>query len=150
MGLTTWHQKPRRVRLEFRSFHADQIGQRPARRLCVIAQRLRRAGAVSPPNPRGDDFSTGRCPGRGSAWEDWCGPGRSAMLGTLCCRAHRGAARSPLPSDIGGKIQEEAGKLVGSTEQQVKGLKHQAEGKMQNSAGDLKEAVGGLKEAVKQ
>jgi len=26
--------------------------------------------------------------------------------------------------DIGGKIQQEAGKLVGSTEQQVKGLKN--------------------------
>ena len=43
--------------------------------------------------------------------------------------------------DLGGKIQEEAGKLIGSKEQQVKGLKHQAEGKLQKGVGDLKEAV---------
>jgi len=36
----------------------------------------------------------------------------------------KGAAK-----DLGGKIQEEVGKLVGSTEQQTKGLKNQAEGK---------------------
>ncbi|MFA6311650.1 MAG: CsbD family protein [Sterolibacterium sp.] len=43
--------------------------------------------------------------------------------------------------DIGGKIQEEAGKLVGSDEQQVKGLIHQVEGKVQQRIGNLKEAV---------
>ena len=43
--------------------------------------------------------------------------------------------------NIGGKIQEEAGKLVGSTAQEVKGLKKQVEGKVQNHVGDLKEAV---------
>jgi uncharacterized protein YjbJ (UPF0337 family) len=43
--------------------------------------------------------------------------------------------------DLGGKIQEEAGKLVGSKEQQAKGLKKQAEGKLQKGVGDLKEAV---------
>jgi uncharacterized protein YjbJ (UPF0337 family) len=43
--------------------------------------------------------------------------------------------------DLGGKIQEEAGKLIGSKEQQAKGLKHQAEGKLQKGVGDLKEAV---------
>ena len=43
--------------------------------------------------------------------------------------------------DIGGKIQEEAGKLVGSTDQQVKGLKKQVEGKVQKQVGNLKEAV---------
>ena len=43
--------------------------------------------------------------------------------------------------DLGGKIQEEAGKLVGSKEQQVKGLQKQAEGKLQKGVGDLKEAV---------
>ena len=48
----------------------------------------------------------------------------------------KGAAK-----DIGGKIQEEAGKLVGSTEQQVKGLKKQVEGKVQQHIGNLKEAV---------
>ncbi len=43
--------------------------------------------------------------------------------------------------DIGGKVQEEAGKLVGSKEQQAKGLQKQAEGKLQKGVGDLKEAV---------
>jgi uncharacterized protein YjbJ (UPF0337 family) len=43
--------------------------------------------------------------------------------------------------DIGGKVQEEAGKLVGSTPQQIKGLQHQAEGKAQKKVGDLKEIV---------
>jgi uncharacterized protein YjbJ (UPF0337 family) len=57
----------------------------------------------------------------------------------------KGAAK-----DIGGKIQEEAGKLVGSKEQEAKGLKHQAEGKMQKGVGDLKEAVADLKVAVKK
>jgi uncharacterized protein YjbJ (UPF0337 family) len=41
--------------------------------------------------------------------------------------------------DIGGKIQEEAGKVVGSSEQQAKGLGKQVEGKLQEKAGDLKE-----------
>ncbi|MCX7173365.1 MAG: CsbD family protein [Proteobacteria bacterium] len=48
----------------------------------------------------------------------------------------KGAAK-----DIGGKIQEEAGKLVGSKEQQAKGLMHQVEGKVQQHVGNLKEAV---------
>jgi uncharacterized protein YjbJ (UPF0337 family) len=43
--------------------------------------------------------------------------------------------------DIGGKIQEEAGKLVGSSEQQAKGLNKQVEGKLQKGVGDLKEAI---------
>jgi uncharacterized protein YjbJ (UPF0337 family) len=43
--------------------------------------------------------------------------------------------------DIGGKIQEEAGKLIGSKEQQVKGLQKQAEGKLQKGVGDVKEAL---------
>jgi uncharacterized protein YjbJ (UPF0337 family) len=41
--------------------------------------------------------------------------------------------------DIGGKIQEEAGKVVGSSEQQAKGLGKQVEGKVQEKAGDVKE-----------
>ncbi|CDG84733.1 CsbD family protein [Janthinobacterium agaricidamnosum] len=49
--------------------------------------------------------------------------------------------------DIGGKIQEEAGKLVGSKEQQAKGLLNQAEGKAQQQVGNLKEAV---KDATKR
>jgi uncharacterized protein YjbJ (UPF0337 family) len=43
--------------------------------------------------------------------------------------------------DIGGKIQEEAGKVVGSSEQQAKGLGKQVEGKVQEKAGDLKDSV---------
>lgn len=43
--------------------------------------------------------------------------------------------------DLGGKIQEEAGKLVGSKDQQAKGLMHQVEGKIQQRVGNLKEAV---------
>lgn len=43
--------------------------------------------------------------------------------------------------DIAGKIQEEAGKLVGSKEQQAKGLVKQVEGKIQQGIGDLKETV---------
>jgi uncharacterized protein YjbJ (UPF0337 family) len=54
----------------------------------------------------------------------------------------KGAAK-----DLGGKIQEEAGKLVGSREQQVKGLKNQTEGKVQEHIGNLKEDI---KEARKQ
>jgi uncharacterized protein YjbJ (UPF0337 family) len=52
----------------------------------------------------------------------------------------KGAAK-----DLGGKVQEEAGKLVGSKHQQTEGLKHQVAGKMQEHVGDLKEAVKDLK-----
>jgi uncharacterized protein YjbJ (UPF0337 family) len=52
--------------------------------------------------------------------------------------------------DITGKIQQEVGKLVGSEEQQAKGLQKQAEGKIQKGVGDLKEAVADLKEATKK
>ena len=43
--------------------------------------------------------------------------------------------------DLGGKIQEKAGKLVGNKEQQAKGLANQVEGKTQQKVGDLKETV---------
>ncbi|MEO8409776.1 MAG: CsbD family protein [Propionivibrio sp.] len=43
--------------------------------------------------------------------------------------------------DLGGKIQEEAGKLTGSTEQQAKGLEKQIKGKTQHQIGNLKEAI---------
>jgi len=43
--------------------------------------------------------------------------------------------------DIAGKVQEEAGKLVGSKEQQVKGLSKQISGKVQKGVGDVEEAV---------
>jgi uncharacterized protein YjbJ (UPF0337 family) len=44
--------------------------------------------------------------------------------------------------DIGGKVQEEFGKAVGSTEQQAKGLANQVEGKVQEKVGDAKDIVG--------
>lgn len=43
--------------------------------------------------------------------------------------------------DIGGKIQEEAGKLTGSSKQQAEGLGKQVEGKLQKGLGDAKEAI---------
>jgi len=43
--------------------------------------------------------------------------------------------------DIAGKIQEEAGKLVGSKEQQAKGLSKQISGKLQKGLGDVKESM---------
>jgi len=43
--------------------------------------------------------------------------------------------------DIACKVQEESGKLVGSKEQQVKGLSKQISGKMQKGLGDIEEAV---------
>lgn len=41
--------------------------------------------------------------------------------------------------DIGGKIQEKVGEVIGSNKQQAKGEIKQAEGKMQEKAGDAKE-----------
>ncbi len=43
--------------------------------------------------------------------------------------------------DLGGKIQEEAGKLVGNKSQEAKGLAKQVEGKVQKGVGDLKEII---------
>lgn len=43
--------------------------------------------------------------------------------------------------DIGGKIQEEVGKVVGSSKQQAEGLQNQVEGKVQEKVGDLKEII---------
>jgi uncharacterized protein YjbJ (UPF0337 family) len=43
--------------------------------------------------------------------------------------------------DVAGKIQEQAGKLVGSKEQQVKGLSKQISGKVQKGVGDAEESV---------
>jgi uncharacterized protein YjbJ (UPF0337 family) len=43
--------------------------------------------------------------------------------------------------DIAGKVQEEAGKLVGSDDQQVKGLSKQISGKVQKGVGDIQQAV---------
>jgi uncharacterized protein YjbJ (UPF0337 family) len=44
-------------------------------------------------------------------------------------------------TDIAGKVQEEVGKLVGSNEQQAKGLSKQLSGKVEKIYGDAKEAV---------
>ena len=43
--------------------------------------------------------------------------------------------------DIAGKAQEETGKLVGSKEQQAKGLNKQIAGKTEKAYGDVKEAT---------
>jgi uncharacterized protein YjbJ (UPF0337 family) len=43
--------------------------------------------------------------------------------------------------DVAGKVQEQAGKLVGSKEQQVKGLSKQISGKVQKGVGDVKQSV---------
>ena len=48
----------------------------------------------------------------------------------------KGAAK-----DVVGKVQEEAGKLIGSKEQQVKGLSKQISGKVQKAVGDVKQSV---------
>jgi uncharacterized protein YjbJ (UPF0337 family) len=43
--------------------------------------------------------------------------------------------------DIAGKVQEEAGKLVGSKSQQAKGVAKQVEGTVQKHVGNVKEVV---------
>jgi uncharacterized protein YjbJ (UPF0337 family) len=48
----------------------------------------------------------------------------------------KGAAK-----DIGGKIQEEVGKVVGSNKQQAEGLAKQVEGKVQEKVGNAKEVI---------
>jgi len=49
--------------------------------------------------------------------------------------------------DIAGKVQEEAGKVVGSKEQQIKGLSKQISGKVQKGVGDVKQAVEDFKKS---
>ena len=51
------------------------------------------------------------------------------------------------PKDVAGKVQEEAGKLIGSKDQQVKGLSRQISGKVQKGVGDIKQAVDELKKS---
>lgn len=46
--------------------------------------------------------------------------------------------------DVAGKVQQEAGRLVGSKRQQAKGLSKQVSGKTQKAVGDVKQAVGDL------
>lgn len=43
--------------------------------------------------------------------------------------------------DVAGKVQEKAGKLVGSKEQQIKGLAKQISGKIQKGVGDVEQSV---------
>ena len=43
--------------------------------------------------------------------------------------------------DVAGKVQEQAGKLIGSKEQQIKGLSKQISGKLQKGVGDVKQSV---------
>jgi uncharacterized protein YjbJ (UPF0337 family) len=43
--------------------------------------------------------------------------------------------------EIAGKIQQEAGKLVGNEKQQAKGLAKQVSGKVQQVVGDVKQAL---------
>jgi uncharacterized protein YjbJ (UPF0337 family) len=50
----------------------------------------------------------------------------------------KGAAK-----DVGGKIQEEVGKLTGNKDQQAKGLANQVEGKAQKGVGNVKEVLKG-------
>ena len=46
-----------------------------------------------------------------------------------------------MAKDIAGKVQEEVGKLVGSKEQQAKGLGKQISGNAQKIYGDAKEVI---------
>ena len=43
--------------------------------------------------------------------------------------------------NVAGKVQEKAGKLIGSKEQQVKGLTKQISGKVQKNVGDAEQSV---------
>lgn len=48
-----------------------------------------------------------------------------------------------------GKVQQKAGELIDSPEQQAKGLAKQVEGAAQKKAGDVKEAVDDARKASK-
>jgi uncharacterized protein YjbJ (UPF0337 family) len=48
----------------------------------------------------------------------------------------KGAAK-----DAAGTVQQQVGKMTGSTEQQAKGLEKQVEGKAQKGVGNVKDAV---------
>lgn len=49
--------------------------------------------------------------------------------------------------DVAGKVQEQAGKLVGSKEQQIKGFAKQISGKVQKAVGDVEQSVADLKKS---
>ena len=46
-----------------------------------------------------------------------------------------------IAKEVAGKVQEQAGKLVGNKAQQVKGLGKQISGNVQKSYGDAKEVI---------
>ena len=46
-----------------------------------------------------------------------------------------------IAKDVAGKVQEQAGKLVGNKAQQVKGLGKQISGNVEKSYGDAKEII---------
>ena len=54
-----------------------------------------------------------------------------------------------IAKDIIGTVQEQAGKLVGSTSQQAKGIHKQVSGKAEEKLGDAKAAVKDAGKAVK-
>lgn len=43
--------------------------------------------------------------------------------------------------EAAGKVQQTAGKVVGSNEQQLKGIKKRVEGQAQKTVGDIKEVI---------
>ena len=49
--------------------------------------------------------------------------------------------------DLVGKVQEEAGKALGSKDQEIKGLSKQISGKVQKGIGDLEQAVEEVKKS---
>ena len=49
--------------------------------------------------------------------------------------------------DVTGKVQEQAGKLVGSKEQHIKGLAKQISGKVQKAVGDVEQSVEDFKKS---
>lgn len=51
--------------------------------------------------------------------------------------------------DAAGKVQQKAGELIDSPEQQAKGLAKQVEGAAQKKVGDVKEAVDDARKASK-
>jgi len=51
--------------------------------------------------------------------------------------------------EAAGKVQQKAGELIDSPEQQAKGLAKQVEGAAQKKVGDVKEAVDDARKAAK-
>jgi len=49
--------------------------------------------------------------------------------------------------DVAGKVQQQAGKLVGSKKQQIKGLSKQISGKTQKAVGDVEQSIENFKKS---